>query len=354
MNSEHVALVRKGWWHTVRWQNKHPEVQLDLSGADLRGADLSRISFFEADLSGADLTDAKLPSLDLRSSQLTGACLRRADLTRANLCEMALAGVDLSGADLSRANLRRADLRGANLAGAVLSDTDFDWADLAGADLSGTRLKGAENVGSKTLAGAILKDADLSWCYLDGNDLSEADLTNAVLQGTHLERANLIGANLTNANLEGTFLSRADLTGAILTGAKMDPAARDMWDPRRAGMRTVGLGALLVLAFAAALAAIWATGEQPFKWQLFLAACAFSAVPFMELYRHLLRRARHLPVPAAISSDLLPPYFRWWFIVGEPIDVFAAAFTAGMPLVATAMWIHLSVVKGLLKGQVEG
>ena len=63
-----------------------------LSGADLSGADLRR----------ADLSDADLSGADLRRADLSDADLRRADLRRA----------DLSGADLRRAGLSGADLSG--------------------------------------------------------------------------------------------------------------------------------------------------------------------------------------------------------------------------------------------------
>jgi hypothetical protein len=55
--------------------NEDAGVRADLSGADLRRADLSG-----ADLSGADLRRA-----DLRRADLSGADLRRADLRRADL-----------------------------------------------------------------------------------------------------------------------------------------------------------------------------------------------------------------------------------------------------------------------------
>jgi hypothetical protein len=66
------------------------------SGADLSGADLRH-----ADLSGADLSGADLRHADLRGADLSHAVLRDADLRHA----------DLRGADLSHAVLRDADLR---------------------------------------------------------------------------------------------------------------------------------------------------------------------------------------------------------------------------------------------------
>ena len=69
-------------------------------------------------------------------ANLSGANLRWADLSEANLSE-----ANLSGADLRWASLSGADLRGANLRGA-----DLRWASLSGANLSGADLRGAKNI----------------------------------------------------------------------------------------------------------------------------------------------------------------------------------------------------------------
>ena len=58
-------------------------------------------------LSDADLSGANLRRADLSDADLSGANLRRADLSGANL-----SGANLRRADLSGANLRRADLSG--------------------------------------------------------------------------------------------------------------------------------------------------------------------------------------------------------------------------------------------------
>jgi hypothetical protein len=92
-------------------------------------------------------------------ANLSGADLRRADLRGANL----------SGADLSKA-----DLYGANLMGANLSGADLRGADLRGAALGGANLMGAD------LSGADLKDTNLIYANISGVDLSEATLCNTV------------------------------------------------------------------------------------------------------------------------------------------------------------------------------
>ena len=90
--------------------------RIDLSGADLVGANLR----------GADLVGANLRRAYLRDADLVGADLRDADLVGANLRD-----ADLRGADLGGANLRDADLRGANLRDADLGGADLGSASFA-------------------------------------------------------------------------------------------------------------------------------------------------------------------------------------------------------------------------------
>ncbi|MDP2727159.1 MAG: toll/interleukin-1 receptor domain-containing protein [Dehalococcoidia bacterium] len=135
-NPEHVAVVRQGKEATDEWRKAHPGERLDLSGADL---------------SGANLMDA-----DLRRADLIVANLGRADLTWAHLSRADLFGADLTGADLTGANLIRADLTAANL-----SVADLGRADLTFANFRDTNLKDA-NVSQATFAGTSLGGVDVS------------------------------------------------------------------------------------------------------------------------------------------------------------------------------------------------
>jgi hypothetical protein len=111
----------------------------------------------------------------LRGANLSGANLRGADLTGANLSGANLRGADLTGANLSGANLRGADLTGANL-----RDADLGGADLLGANLTGANLRGAY------LLGAYLGGADLRGAYLRGANLSGANLRGADWDGLQI------------------------------------------------------------------------------------------------------------------------------------------------------------------------
>ena len=103
---------------------------LDLSNADLSGANLRTAALAQADLSdayllGTDLRRAYLVQADLRDAVLRDAVLRDADLRGANLERADLRGSNLHGADLRGSNLHGADLREAVLYGAILNYADL-------------------------------------------------------------------------------------------------------------------------------------------------------------------------------------------------------------------------------------
>ncbi|WP_204103498.1 MULTISPECIES: pentapeptide repeat-containing protein [Spirulina sp. CCY15215] len=243
---------------------------INLSGADLRGAKLNVVNLSGANLSGANLSGAKLNvarlsganlskailnhthfnvanliRADLREAEFIEALIIRAELIRADLSGANLSGSNLEGTDLREANLREAtlsycNLSEANLRGAFLTESVLEQATLSGADLRRADLQRANireaDLSQSTLTRAILSGADLRganlrWTDLSGADLRWADLSDAKLSGANLTGADLSHANLVNASLVHSDLSRArliqaewtgaDLTGATLTGSKI-------------------------------------------------------------------------------------------------------------------------------------
>ena len=81
-------------------QEEYNKGQRDFSGADLSGADLSRINLCGVDLHEANLCGANLWGADLSEANLWGADLRRANLSEANLCVANLDGTNLEGGQL--------------------------------------------------------------------------------------------------------------------------------------------------------------------------------------------------------------------------------------------------------------
>ena len=95
------------------------------------------------DLTGSNLRRANLSNADLFEVVLNQTNLREADLSGANLNAAQLVEADLSGANLQNARLQDANLQEANLTRADLSDANFEGADLTGADLTDALTAGA-------------------------------------------------------------------------------------------------------------------------------------------------------------------------------------------------------------------
>ena len=91
-NDEHVAVLARGAPSWNEWRADCDETP-DLSGAGLRGLDLSGF-----ELSGADLRGA-----DLRGTNLSGAILSVAHLDGANFFKAVLDDANLAGAFLNGA-----------------------------------------------------------------------------------------------------------------------------------------------------------------------------------------------------------------------------------------------------------
>jgi hypothetical protein len=140
-NEEHLAILRQGVVVWNRWREANPDVEPDLTeadlhltnllganfrltrlvGANLYNAGLSRTNLGRADLSAADLTGANLSGATLTGAIFTGANLNRVRLIGANLTEANLLMANFIGADLTGANLTRASLNGTLFANTDLS-----------------------------------------------------------------------------------------------------------------------------------------------------------------------------------------------------------------------------------------
>jgi uncharacterized protein YjbI with pentapeptide repeats len=144
-----------------------------------------------------------LNQLDLDQLKATNACprcnLSGADLTQLNLTGVNLRGADLSGATLSQANLTNADLTGANLEGAVLNSVNLSGASLTGANLKSASLENADlsyaGFISANLEAANLKDAKLLFTNFRGANFRLTTQANGVVTsdkpyGWSLERQN--------------------------------------------------------------------------------------------------------------------------------------------------------------------
>ena len=134
------------------WRKEHPEISIDLKGANLRHLNLEN-----ANLSHADLTGANLSFSSFKNANLTFACLE--------------------GGILSFASFREA-----NLTAAILDHTYFEDADLQGVRLAGASLKNA------ILTNSNLKNGYLVDAHLEGSNLSAVNLENANLSSVTFDQ----------------------------------------------------------------------------------------------------------------------------------------------------------------------
>jgi len=204
-NQEHLKLLfnrkklfDKGeTWN--EWRKEHPEIQPDLSNADLPNGDFD----------GMDLSNANLRELE-------GSC---ASFHKANL-----SGADLGGANLGVVDFSEANLSHAILCGAILSGSNFQGANFTGANLQGAFFDGPHINGFETknidLRGVNLAEADLSDTDLSGINFSGADLRNAKLAGSNLEGSNFSGADLRGADLTGCYVYAISAWNVRLEGSK--------------------------------------------------------------------------------------------------------------------------------------
>jgi len=151
-----------------------------LSGADLRGVNLSGASHFgfpgdiqvdvvrAVNLSSTNLSNTNLSEADLFSINLSDANLKGVIMFKTNVKSANLIGANMSNVIIAKANLEKAKLKNANLTGALMMDVNMRGADLTGANFSGA-------------------------------SLANVDLTNAVVSKEQLMQAKM----LKNVTLEG-------------------------------------------------------------------------------------------------------------------------------------------------------
>ena len=117
------------------------QAKSSLKFVSLYGQDLQNIYLSHMDLTGADLRKANLSGANFISAKLDQAYLNRSDLTGAFFNDASLRFANFSDANLRGARLRRSDLFNASLSGCDVLDADF-----TGANLSRTNLECLQSV----------------------------------------------------------------------------------------------------------------------------------------------------------------------------------------------------------------
>jgi hypothetical protein len=188
-NEEQLSIIKKGHIPWNEWRAKNPGLKVDLSGADLRGIDLSVMPALNEISQKGDLPPDSSWSF-----------------IRAEIIGYDVMPLNLSYANLSRANFHGSDLRFANFLGADLSGAKLNHAKLSWADLSSCRFERTD-----------LRDTDLS-----GSDLSRSVFINTNMQGVNISRSNVYGVSVWDVVGEPK-----DETNLVVTPKKSSPLIID-------------------------------------------------------------------------------------------------------------------------------
>lgn len=200
-NPEHLKILEQGVEVWNRWRAKNQERQSDFTWEDIHRIHANPFgpSFLDADsgranLSGATLRGRDLSDIDFRDSNLLNVDFSSAKLTDSNLSGAFLCGANLQGADLNGAVINGAFFGPGNLQRISLRETHLDWpdfwkVDLREADLLGARLEGAA-FWESDLRGADLWRANLIECYLGETNLANARFGRTVLSLIDLRQPN--------------------------------------------------------------------------------------------------------------------------------------------------------------------
>ena len=212
-NPLHVSLMRKGVAAWNHWRVQEPDIQPDLSGADLHGVrlcggDRNASHYVELVDGGQSFSEAMRDGADLRNVVFRGANLVDADLSRC----------DLSGADLSETIASRALLCSCKLSGANLY-----WACLEEADANNAEFEHC-NLDKVNFGVAGLEAARFVHCSVNDASLFRCDLTD-----TRFEDTSVVGCDLTHARLVRTKFVRGTLSKCSIYGVSVwDLLAEDV------------------------------------------------------------------------------------------------------------------------------
>lgn len=239
----HLQILRQGVKAWNEWRESNPELEPDLSHAQLDGITLNDEQYVERyddgslTYQGPDFRDANMESVSLRDASLDnanfeqaflkGADLSGASLVNASFCHAKMWGAKLSGCNLVCGRFNSADLHRAQLDQCELEHADFSHSfgletNFTASKMRKARLRWGNYTGARFInviaAELNAEDARLPLSDLTGADMRNSLFLNADFNGCNLERAILAGSYLADGNLTGTNLKGADIRRCRIHG----------------------------------------------------------------------------------------------------------------------------------------
>jgi len=200
------------FWSRQPYQIKNQIIKnFDFKNKNLRGVvfplenieNIQNIDFSGSDLSGVDLSNMAITNCNFSDANFTGANLRKAYILNCNFSD--------------------ANFTGANLSEAITIHTEFKNTTFKDANLTYTRINFLNSKNNINLTGANLTNSIIT--EISGMDLSGMDLSGAKLEmitiidtdltGTNLSGANLSNSNIINSNISDAYLSDTNLNNTV-------------------------------------------------------------------------------------------------------------------------------------------
>jgi len=209
-----------------------------LSNADLRGANLEGATLLGANLERANISDTNFSKADLQNTIFKKAVLKNVNFKNARLKEIEFKNMNLIDLDFEGAFLSDISFSGSTLKKPIFKRAIFNYVDLKGKSLEDKRslervdFQGSETIGSVTfrymkiseknpkLKQTLIYPLDLKHVKLDKANFNNSRLKSSRFEEADLEEANLNGADLTSSNLD-----KAKFLDATLIGATFDNAS---------------------------------------------------------------------------------------------------------------------------------
>jgi len=264
-DTDQITILSKGPEIWNRWREENREAKIDLSNAELDGADLSSMNLRNANFSRASMKCANFANSDLSSATFALADLENALFFFSTLKGADMRGANLQEASLEDANLAGADLSQANLKGAVMTHANCRNIDLVQANLTGANMTGANMESAKV--SSVVYDRKIFFRTLKEVKLSPVRMWEKrydLLLGTTCRCKGVHTASCYGSQRFRFFLEDQDYLEELLETRWGKPIVFIWWvlaDCGRSMMRWAGWSLLFVLIFALIF---WNMGAQHF------------------------------------------------------------------------------------------
>ena len=203
-----LAILKQGFAVWNKWRKKHPNVKIDLRGAELNEQDLRRVN-----LSSTDFTGAKFVGYcNFVDSDLTGSTFKGVFIDESTRFHQA---------NLSYTSWRNISINVDSIYKKYSHNTEnFYEMGLCGEH----ELKIFKWV-KETFKETLLSDYDVFMLLVHGGCCNKI----LSLKGKNLKATRLVNFDLRGVDLRETNLLQANLSGADITGAKLYGSARENW-----------------------------------------------------------------------------------------------------------------------------